>query len=89
MFSRSAAISRWCEAEAESRPSRTIEVDGAADLFGEDGHQFQTQSARAVDIEVGGNSNTVVGDLENDVAPGGTEGHFDPTLSAPRKSVLE
>ena len=40
-------------------------------------------------IEVGGDSNTVVGDLENDVAPSGTQGHFDLPLSAIRKGVFE
>jgi len=78
-----------CEAKGESRPSFTFEVNGPADLFREDGHQFQTQSARAVDVEVGGDSNTVVGDLEDDVAPCRSEGDFDPSLSAIRKGVFE
>lgn len=75
--------------EAKSRPSLALEVDGAADLFGEDGDQFQPQSARAVDIEIGGDSNAVVGDLENDVASGGTQGHFDLPLPAVREGVFE
>ena len=50
---------------------------------------FRPSVLAVVEIEVGGESNTVVGDLENHVAPSGTQGDFDLSLSAIRKGVFE
>ena len=50
---------------------------------------FKPRVLRAVHIEVGGDSNAIVGDLEDDVAASRSQGDFDAPLSAIRKGVLE